>query len=217
MRRISIAGLMAVVLVCGVAVAALREASDTWAGVLVFVTLGLLAFALLAIRQRREATRAFWEGFALFGWGYVTLAFGPWFADQVGSKLPTTQLLGYLHGKLNPAPAQLQAVFMPYINNVWGSATPPVAVNSGQPQVAVQPSQVPVFAEVDTALQPVPQVPAAPQFAWNINYVFAAGPGNLEHFQRVGQCLFALLVALAGGMVSRRLHRTRPAAGPATG
>jgi hypothetical protein len=212
MRRISIAGLMAVVLICGVAAAALREASDTWAGILLVVTLGLLAFALLAIRQRREGPRAFWEGFALFGWGYLALVFGPWFAEQVGSKLPTTQLLGYVHGKLNPAPAApvLQTLIVPPNSMAWDPDTA-VGVDLGFPQGAIRPAQGTVYVDIGSDLQPAPPASPAAQAALAWITLAALGVGNLEHFQRVGQFLFALLAALLGGLLSRRLHHTRPA------
>ena len=103
MRRFSIAALMVVVLVSAVAVAALLNASDLWAGSVLLLTLGMLGFALLGIRQRREAKRAFWEGFAIFGWGYLVLALSPWFVDQVQPNLPTTWLVDNLYVKLQAA------------------------------------------------------------------------------------------------------------------
>jgi hypothetical protein len=104
MRRFSIAAMMMVVLVCVVAVAALRNASDTWAGVMLLLTLVLLGISVLGVLQRRGAKRAFWQGFALFGWGYFTLTMGPWFIDHVRPPLATTQWLEYLHERLNESP-----------------------------------------------------------------------------------------------------------------
>jgi hypothetical protein len=99
MRRFSIATLIVVVLLCGVAVAALKQASDVWVGVLLAITLLLLGIALLGALQRKGASRAFWQGFAIFGWGYLVLTMGPWFREQVGARLVTFQLLDYLHAK----------------------------------------------------------------------------------------------------------------------
>src|SRR4051812_9031328 len=98
MRRYSIGGLMILMLVLAVSVAALRDASDAWAGVFLGVTLFLLASSLLGILYRRGATRAGWQGFALFGWGYLVLAMGPTGLDP--AKLPTTRLLDLLHFRL---------------------------------------------------------------------------------------------------------------------
>jgi hypothetical protein len=207
MRRVSIAGLMAVVLVCGLAAAALREASEIWAGILLLVTLGLLAFGLLAVRQRREASRAFWEGFALFGWGYLVLTFGPWFGEQVGPRLPTTQLLGYLHGKLSP-PAQEPLATLVLTDgkvNVGGPGQlVTTSASNGDRIVRLWVNGTGTLTSTGLA-----------QLGLGVNRLFVAGPGNLEHFARVGQCLFALLAAWLGGLLSRRLYRTRPAADPA--
>lgn len=59
------------------------------------VTLGLLLAAVLAAVYRAGAHRAFWIGFALFGWAYILFAFVPVFrviehhliAKEVGSLL----------------------------------------------------------------------------------------------------------------------------------
>src|SRR6185312_594298 len=100
MRRYSIARLMILTLVIAVAAAALRDASDAWAGVILGVTLFLLASSLLGVLHRRGATRAGWQGFALFGWVYLVLAMGPLGFDP--TRLPTTQLLDLLHARLGP-------------------------------------------------------------------------------------------------------------------
>src|SRR5690349_20814242 len=104
MRRVSIAGLMVVVSVCGVAAAALARPTDLWAGVMLLVTLALLGFSLLAVLNRREGQRAFWQGFAIFGWGYLILTLGPWFKDFVGPGLATHQALDALYRKIHPGP-----------------------------------------------------------------------------------------------------------------
>jgi hypothetical protein len=194
MRRFSIALLMAVVLVCGVAVAALRDASDAWAGALLLLTLFLLGSSLLGILHRRDGKRAFWQGFALFGWGYLVLAQAPWFAEQVTPKLPTTQLLGYAHGKLNPSPAQ-SAFNFALADSVAASSTdvfvlraPPQAGGASARPVVKTTNVQPAYELIFTSLLP--------------------GAGNLDQFQRVGHCLFTLLAALTGAAVSRWFHRT---------
>lgn len=74
--RFSIAGLMGAVLIVAIGLAALRSASEIWAGVIFLSTCGVLALAIVGIFCRREAERAWWLGFALFGWGYMALASG---------------------------------------------------------------------------------------------------------------------------------------------
>jgi len=101
--RFSIAGLMGAVLIVAVGLAALRSASDTWAGVIFLSTCGVLALAVVGILCRREAERAWWLGFALFGWGYMALAFWPSDIPRV-PRLPTMTLLEWLSRKVGLQP-----------------------------------------------------------------------------------------------------------------
>ena len=89
-RRLSIAGLMAIVLVCSLGLVALRSQSGAWAGGAYLVTYAVLLLAIVGAFCRRESERAWWIGFALFGIAYFrtfgTLGFGR-------LKLPTTEFL----------------------------------------------------------------------------------------------------------------------------
>ena len=84
--RFSIAGLMGAVLTAALGLAALRSASETWAGVALLVTCGILGLAVIGAACRSAAERAWWLGFAVFGWGYLALAF---WSPPGGTKLPT--------------------------------------------------------------------------------------------------------------------------------
>jgi hypothetical protein len=69
----------------------LREASvQTWEGVALLVTSGLLALAVIGAVCRHPRERAWWLGFAVFGCGYLALAH--WYSVHVAS-LPTVNLL----------------------------------------------------------------------------------------------------------------------------
>jgi hypothetical protein len=72
--RFPIAGLMLAVLVVAVALAALRNASETWSGVMFLLTCGVLCLAIVGVVCRDGPNRAWWLGFALFGWGYLLLS-----------------------------------------------------------------------------------------------------------------------------------------------
>ena len=69
--RFSIAGLMAVVLVVAIGFAALHSGSATWAGGLYLVTNAVFALAVVGAVCRGASERAWWLGFALFGFGYL--------------------------------------------------------------------------------------------------------------------------------------------------
>ena len=91
--RFSIAGLMGVVLITAIGLAALRSPSHTWAGVLLLATLAALCIAVIGAFCRTGAERGGWIGFAVFGWAYLGAAFDPY---EFWPKLPTQSLLEWL-------------------------------------------------------------------------------------------------------------------------
>ena len=90
--RFRIASMLSAILCVAVGFAALREANDQWDSVLFSLTLLLLLSAVLLAVDRTEGRRAFWIGFALFGWGYLSLSL----ISSTESRLITTQALTYL-------------------------------------------------------------------------------------------------------------------------
>jgi hypothetical protein len=92
--RFPIAGLMAVVLFVALGLAALRNGSQTWAGATFLLTCGVLCLAVVGVVCGGEAARAWWLGFALFGWGYLALAF--WSSVE----LPTMSLMDAIGSRL---------------------------------------------------------------------------------------------------------------------
>ena len=94
--RFSIAALMAVVVVAALGLAALRDASELRAGATFLLTCGVLCVAIVGAVCRTGTERAWWLGFALFGWGYMLLAFRSPF------NLPTTALLELLEARVHP-------------------------------------------------------------------------------------------------------------------
>ena len=58
-----------------IGLAALRSPSDTWAGVIFYLACGVLALGVVGALCAGAAERAWWLGFAVFGWGLTpTLA-----------------------------------------------------------------------------------------------------------------------------------------------
>lgn len=113
--RFSIAGLMGVVVVCGLGFAALRTDSPIWAHATLSLTLLALLTAILGAAIRRGRSRAFWLGFAVFGWTYLVLAIGPWFKTEISPHLPTTDMVNYLQGHIKQFPPGS----IRHDNNLW--------------------------------------------------------------------------------------------------
>jgi hypothetical protein len=95
MRRITIKTSMSCLALIAVGLAALRHANDAWAAIIQTLVIRALASAILGVVQQRGKNRARWAGFAFFAGGYLLLALGPWFSDNIGADLATSQLFDY--------------------------------------------------------------------------------------------------------------------------
>lgn len=197
--RFSIAGLMGLVLVVAVGVAALRSGSEDWAGIVLTLTLGILGVALLGMIFRQGSRRAFWSGFALFGWGYLTLTMAPWFNGEVGPRLATTRGLDLLFTRLHPGAVGTFTVltvngqtsangqtqfFLPWQNALTSTAT----TNGTTTGTTWTTAGLTPTSFWMTAAQPSP-----------------------EPFRRIGHALFALLAAWIGGRIARYFAEDRGA------
>jgi hypothetical protein len=105
--RFSVSSVLAGIALIGGALAALKSTSTWLAAILVTLVFLLLLTSLLGaiLGSQRRA----WLGFAVFGWGYWIVAFGPWFQDSLRPALATSLGIldgfGLLHGNDNlPAP-----------------------------------------------------------------------------------------------------------------
>lgn len=176
---------MGVILAVGLCTAALREATELWAGAALLVVLVFLAAAILQAIHKRSASRAFWLGFALFGWGYLLLVMSPWFSDHLGAKLPTSLLLEQIHQ--NVGGGQSQA------NSTWLVATS----TNGTWQPSASTGQLVVHA--DTSAPP-------PQGNRYLR-MFFIGASHHDPFLRTGHSIFALFAALLGASISLWIYR----------
>jgi hypothetical protein len=203
--RFSIASLLAVILVLGVGIAALRESSDLWDNGLFSVLLGILLTSILLATHQTESRRAYWLGFALFGSVYLGLSLVP----PIESRLITTKALARL-GATSPRPIAAGLTYFDYDND--GRLDIFVA-NDSQQNALYRNNGDGSFQDVSAAagLKPAPKL---------YNFFVGAAPpvtsGTTENFVRVGHSLLALVVALVGGQLSRYLHtKNRPeASGP---
>jgi hypothetical protein len=179
--RSSIAGLLGVILFISVALAALRASTDLWdSGILGLTSLCLLTAVLLAV-HRTNPKRAYWLGFALFGWTYLIASMIP----PIGSRLPTTKALFYLESKLPSQEAVSTFLYRMLVSGDPGG--------SGSPQ--------PVVPDLTNA--------GAADWAYTWRLAGAALPGSAsthENFVRIGHSLLALVMAFIGGSLSRTLY-----------
>jgi hypothetical protein len=96
--RISILGMFALVAILAVLIAAFIYATPLWEDIVFTLLVAVLFTALVLAICRPDERRAFWVGFCVFGWGYATMVFAPWFDQNVGPNLLTSDpLLRPLH------------------------------------------------------------------------------------------------------------------------
>lgn len=160
--RISIAGLMAVVLIVSIGVAALRSATEEWAGLVTLVTLGALASAVLGVIYRRGGRRAYWLGFTLFGRGYMLWASGFWWSEaDPRPKMFTTMFLERTYRVLQPEhvgpqPSLFEPAFRAFGSRdalIWDALERPIPMRFPKPTP---------FEEVLKYIKKASQSPALP-------------------------------------------------------
>jgi hypothetical protein len=72
--RYTLAQLMVIVLYVGLGFAAPRDADEFWASATYTLAVIMITTAVVGALVRRGRARAYWTGFAVFGWSYVLVA-----------------------------------------------------------------------------------------------------------------------------------------------
>ncbi len=182
--RFTIRSLLGVVLFVAIAVAALRASTDAWDFGMLGLDLLILLTAVLLTVNRTDRTRAYWLGFALFGWAYLVASLIP----PVGSRLPTTKGLTFIDSKIPGRHRAWVTTVLTYTNT---ASTNPVQSVAFSPQGDT----------LASSSQGVIRV-------WDVTTgKLLTGPfATTENFIRIGHSLLALLLAFVGGHLSRHLY-----------
>lgn len=114
--RITIGGLAAFILACGVGFAALKGQTLLWAQFVFTLALTVLLVATIGAVVSRP--RAAWIGAAIFGWSYLVLALGPWFSDHVAPWLFSSGVI--------------DEVFARYVGDDESRYAPPISLDPAQ-------------------------------------------------------------------------------------
>jgi hypothetical protein len=80
--RFTIAGLLGVIVILSMFFAGLSSGSNDWFKLIYTLVFLTLVYAAIAARYRGP----FWYGFAVAGWVYFLIAFGPWIATHAGGE-----------------------------------------------------------------------------------------------------------------------------------
>lgn len=104
-------GLMLVIAGLAILLAILRHGIEHWGhGELLTLNMGILVLASIPMAKNRlQFRRAFWDGFAIFGWFYLFVALGPapWNGVHEAPPLPMTRFFDVLYPRLYPEAASL--------------------------------------------------------------------------------------------------------------
>jgi hypothetical protein len=95
--RLTISGMSAVILVCAILLAAARSPNDLWSTAAFSASLLVLGVALIGALFARRARRTYWAGFAVLGWGYMLIVFGPWCDTHIAPLLITRSVFELVH------------------------------------------------------------------------------------------------------------------------
>ena len=101
--RLSVSGVILLVAASGIGLAALTSPTAEMANALFTMAGACLLFALLAIVYRRGARRAFWAGFATFGWGYLIACYAPLLGPSIRPRSSAPASLMRSTPRMNPA------------------------------------------------------------------------------------------------------------------
>lgn len=220
--RVSIAGLLGVVLATALALAAVGSATDLWASVVLSLALAVLGFAALGALLRRGPSRAAWVGFVVIGWGYLALSSGP----EVRARLLTTRLNDYIRARSVGSPRVGQRTLVEWGGGLWAATV--VAVRDGKFRVhydgwdaqfdewvgpaRLRPGPVPPPSPAGQPTGPVSALPSTISSpVTSSSFVVAtptgfgmpaAGP-EIENHQVIGHAFFALAFGLAGAVAAR--------------
>ncbi|MHC5538243.1 hypothetical protein ACYOEI_08440 [Singulisphaera rosea] len=207
MRRMSIVTMMRAVALFAVELAALRNANEVWASVMLTLTLVVLGIAVLAVPCRRGRERIRCLGFVLFGIVYASLTFLPWFSP-ISELLATTSLLNYLNDQMVP-----EAERNPYDSQYYRARARFQNRNQADPDYQALRWRLRNLLEAYNArtLSQRSQdtdksAPAESGFAPVIKRL-RPGIEDPLPFTRIGPCLFTMLAGLVGAFFGSRLYR----------
>jgi hypothetical protein len=226
MRRLqfSIQTLLAVVLFVCLSCAALRARTELWDSGLFAGMLGSLLVATLLAAHRVGRKRAFWIGFALFGWVYLGLSLVP----PIESRLPTTKLLAQLDSNyvmmdiVEDASTSIgpttRALAEPGSKVSSGEATPRIQsqVLTDLPSGALPPVALPTDPTSSAPAMIVAVDDPAINRGWirtGLRTLVGGSTGASENLRRIGHSLVTLMLAFAGGHLSCYLERRQSAPG----
>lgn len=201
MRRFSVRTLMAFVLVSAIGLAALRNANEIWASVMLLLAFGAAATALVNALILPGKKRCGWTGYAVFSCGYLGIALGPLLNAPHNAHIGSTAVLNYVQYQVTYASPTQPAVVRNAISR-RASLVQRIATLEETSGVANDPRLANLkkrLIDLDTEADRQRVLLAAAE-KWRS---ILPGAANAEQFFCIGHSLFALLAGLLGSIVAQ--------------
>jgi hypothetical protein len=129
-HRISIAGLMAFIVLIAVGFAALKDPTDLWTSLVFTLAIATAAACALGTIASRGSARPLWLGSSLSTGVYLLLAFGPWFSTEAKPHLLTAWGLERAYPRIHTKPMLTVAQRGHSMLHILGGAPHDYAVES---------------------------------------------------------------------------------------
>ena len=210
--RISIAMLLGAMMPIAVVLAALANPTAFWESAIFLLALVMLFSAILGVCYRRQASRAFWVGFSLFGWGFYLLSSDAYLSVRPGASVrfsfntaddkndtPVTVLIRNLVDTLQLNRAILRKYVGEKIQVQWGAGS------------YYYPSSVTEIKENQYKIR-YDSDPQGIYDEWvGMNRIKSDGR---DRCYRIAEMIFMLIFALVGGVIALYFVVTRRSSEP---
>jgi hypothetical protein len=191
MRRLSIRTLMVFVLVSAICLAAVTNASEPWAVMMILIVLVVVVAATAVAVCTQGNRRAWCMGFAFLGGAYLITSNSPG-----GSQSNTTRALRYVIAQASRSPVIVAEVPAQHFRTTSGELDRAALESFVRHIGPGSPSYHPASDHILVIRQP--------GFWWR---TLLPGTANRDAFIRVGHAFFALLAGLLGGTAGYLLRR----------
>jgi hypothetical protein len=192
--RFSIASILAIIGIVGIALAAFRDPSYLWANATFSTAYAALVLAIINVLYSRGARRAYCAGFARCGWAFFAICSVPGLRESLCPRLVTEVIFDVLYPHVAPQPpppapgmARGPAGIMIQIPGQPGGA---VGLVGMAPQAPAPESRWSAWSEPDRTNG----------VGYPIGTVFLV---SSEAFRQIGHSMAALLVGVLGGVYAR--------------
>jgi hypothetical protein len=211
--RISIASVLVVIGIVGVALAAHRNPSHLWANGLYTLAFGTLLVAAVNVVYGWAERRAYWMGFLICGGAYFVVCSVPGLRDSVGPRLVTVAILDLLYPH-NSTPTAQQ-----WTSSVAGYVSAPGLIVNSNAGMIIDSSPValtPFWTTTSSVPPPIPQNAwlawTAPDHSYGVGYqIGSVSLVSSDSYRQIGHSLFTVLAGTFGSIYARGRYRARAA------